>query len=154
MDYPGSFYHTDQVWQDCLQSLHATLDRLPNIPQLHTHFLLLRHCMDACRVQHLLRSCSFTASSPHCSQAMLAIRRAFDLILGEPCSDMAWFQACLPSRKGGLGLKNPFSFIPRLGYPPSCPSTKQLPSILGFHQHSHSYRSLTGTSVYHSYRNF
>ena len=54
-DVPGSLVHTDSVWSSvtgkCLQALQ-TLDGLPD---LQLQFVLLRSCLDGCKVTHLLR---------------------------------------------------------------------------------------------------
>ena len=70
-------------------------------------FLLLRACFGACRESRLLRSLGFKDGLFLASQSSVPFRRApYNLPQGL-ATDEQFTLACMASRRGGLGLKNP-----------------------------------------------
>ena len=72
-----------------------------------TQHTLLRYCLDACRVTHLLRSMDTTAFGAEVIRASEAVRNALNDAMGAGLDGDKWSQASLPLSKGGLGLKDP-----------------------------------------------
>ena len=70
-------------------------------------FLILRACFGACRVNHLLRSLDFLDGSRLAANAAVPFRKALEDLLHKMTSDEQFTLACMASRRGGLGLKNP-----------------------------------------------
>ena len=70
-------------------------------------FSLLRVCLDACKVNDLLRACYLTAAPEEAARLTRVLRDTLGGILGSPPSENQWRQATLPTRLGGLGLKDP-----------------------------------------------
>ena len=70
-------------------------------------FLLLRACFGACRVNHHLRSLDFQHGKVLAQNSSALFREMLNDLLGSPCTDVQFKHACLPGRRGGLGLRNP-----------------------------------------------
>ena len=75
--------------------------------QRSIQLLLLRACLDACKVSHLLRSSNSFVAKKFLDQATCAIRNTLEDIVGVGLSDAQWQHAILPMRLGGLGIKSP-----------------------------------------------
>ena len=70
-------------------------------------FLLLRACFGVCRINHLLRSLPLRHGQSLAEKASVIVRKALESILGSPTPDLCFLLACLPVRKGGMGLQDP-----------------------------------------------
>ena len=82
---------------------HATLS---NVGDPHVEHILLRFCLDACRVMHFLRAIDAPALQHVLTKAARVVRRTWDDVLGQPAvSDDQWTQCTLPLRLAGLGIK-------------------------------------------------
>ena len=60
-----------------------------------------------CRVNHLLRTLDFKDGGRLAAEASVPFRRALEELLHSATTDEQFTLACLASRRGGLGLKNP-----------------------------------------------
>jgi hypothetical protein len=126
LNFPTDNTVTNKAWEANLTHLQSTIQRLQDLPELQSRFLLLKHCLDACRLQHLMRSSPFHQAQPYVQQATTLIRHAFDALVGTTCPDQQWHQACLPTRMGGFGLKSPTLIHP----------SARLSALLSFHRSS------------------
>ena len=94
----------------CAETL-STLDNIPKkSSRLHSglgKFLILRACFGACRVNHLLRVLDFKDGSRLAVATSAPFRRALEDLLQSTTTDEQFTMACMASRRGGLGLKNP-----------------------------------------------
>ena len=70
-------------------------------------FLLLRACFGACRMNHVLRCLPFQHARLLAEKSSVVVRNALEEIFGSPLPDICFLLACLPVRKGGLGIRNP-----------------------------------------------
>ena len=70
-------------------------------------FLLLRACFGACRVNHLLRGLPFRHGVALARKSTALFRSATKDILGSSLRDLNFELACLPVKKGGLGIRDP-----------------------------------------------
>jgi len=68
---------------------------------------LLRCCLDARKVNDLLRATPLDQASDVASSFSALLRDTLGLIIGTPVSDTQWVQATLPARYGGLGILDP-----------------------------------------------
>ena len=69
---------------------------------------ILRHCLGACRVNHLAQSCPANAISCAVFDPVArSLKDCLAKLLGCRVVDKVWEQATLPSSLGGLGLQNP-----------------------------------------------
>jgi hypothetical protein len=88
------------------------LGQLRRLPDGQIRHALLRHCLDACRVNHLMRS----TPSPSSQLAMKALQDDLKVavcdLLGCGITAAAWEQATLPIGDGGLGIKDPLTTWP------------------------------------------
>ena len=74
-------------------------------------FLLLRATFGACRINHLLRSLPLRYGQSLAEKASEIVRKALESILGSPLPDLCFLLACLPVRKGGMGLQDPVAVL-------------------------------------------
>ena len=72
-------------------------------PQVELH--LLRSCLGICKVNHLLRLVPCDRFSLQLSRFDCGLRSCLERISHSSLSDMAWSQATLPIRLGGLGIR-------------------------------------------------
>ena len=104
--HPEGDGHAKGIWTRRLAAVQKACDVLGQLPSSHVQFTLLRLCLDACKVNDLLRACHLTAASTEVTRLTGALRDTLGGIMGSPLSDDQWRQATLPTRLGGLGLKD------------------------------------------------
>ena len=81
---------------------------MSNVGDPHIEHILLRFCLDACRVMHFLRAIDAPSLKVPVAEASRVVRRAWDDVLGQTAvSDEQWTQCTLPLRMAGLGIKDP-----------------------------------------------
>ena len=113
VEFPNTFnlYRkaaVDEVVADLKKATHL-LTQLGDPQVEHT---LLRYCLDACRLQHLLRSMN-------CSQLRSTLAEASQAtMVGKPLSDTEWIQCKISISRGGLGIRDPSQFFPSRGQRP------------------------------------
>lgn len=56
VDYPGTQDATNKVWGEAVEGLRKACVKLQEFPHGQARYLLLRYCLDGCKVNHLLRS--------------------------------------------------------------------------------------------------
>ena len=109
VDHPDSTSYGEEVLCDILSRLRDACGLLSHLGHPHHQHLLVRYCLDACRVVHFLRG---TPASPAMLQLLSQARDALMQVLRDsvgstPLDAFAEAQACLPLRKGGCGIKDP-----------------------------------------------
>ena len=90
----------------CAKLTHMA-ERIGLLKSNIANFLLLRACFGACRINHLLRSLPFQHARLLAEKSSVFVRNALDEILGSPLPHICFLLACLPVRKGGLGIRDP-----------------------------------------------
>ena len=107
----GTPFGSAAAEQQFLESVHRKherlLQRLSQLPDTQIAVSLLRYCLGAQKVNHLLRVMWSERASTFVTATAVGIRRALEGILGRSLPDAAWLQSCLPIRHGGLGIQNP-----------------------------------------------
>ena len=103
----GGDIFVQQFSDDTLSKLEDLLQKVSRLGSGLGKFLLLRACFGACRVNHLLRTLDFLHGSRLANDAAVPFRKALDDLLRTATSDEQFTLACMASRRGGLGLKNP-----------------------------------------------
>ena len=84
-----------------------TLTVLQQVPDCQLQYTLLRSCLDACKVNHLLRATPFPQATAAVAGCTTAIRGTLESLINRPLTDPQWQQAALPVRYGGLGIGDP-----------------------------------------------
>ena len=107
--FPGSTDHIDHEWANRLQEIEEKAAILTSLTEKQMAHHLLRHCLDACKVNHLLRSCDPYAGWDHALQADEVILSAFEDIVGCALTASQRTQACMPFSAGGCGIRSPTS---------------------------------------------
>jgi hypothetical protein len=92
-----------------LDNLDACLERLALLADSYAGFQLLRSCLSACKVNHLLRALPFEQGVSLSAEAKAKLIEALSGLAGSQISFQSWSVASLPVRLGGLGLQDPES---------------------------------------------
>ena len=79
-------------------------------PQAELHLLL--SCLSTGKIGHLLRTVPPDSADEHLEHFDEGLRSTLSQILRCPISDLAWLQATLPLRLGGLGLRESLRTAP------------------------------------------
>ena len=86
---------------------HRALELLAKFPDPQIAVALLRHCLGAQKVNHLMRVMLSEDFSDFVDDTTEDIKGTLEEILGSHLPDATWLQSCLPIRLGGLGVQNP-----------------------------------------------
>jgi hypothetical protein len=108
VEHPGATSFSELSLQDILDQLQAACGLLGHLGNTHHQHLLLRYCLDACRVTHFLRGVPCT---PTCLALLVQGRECVLQVLRDTLGNVqldpfAATQACLPLRLGGCGIKD------------------------------------------------
>ena len=107
VDFPGSSVQVAGKWEKAVAGTLEMLERLRLLPDGQLRHCLLRHCLDACRVQHLMRSTPRSGGAQFSDKLSDALRVAVADLVGCGLTGGAWDQATLPISQGGLGIRDP-----------------------------------------------
>jgi hypothetical protein len=91
---------------------HFLLQQLGRFPDPQVAVQLLRHCLGAQKINHLLRVLWSEDVTMFAEETAHDIRLTLNTVLGSCLPDSAWLQSSLPIRHGGLGLQNPIITYP------------------------------------------
>ena len=94
-------------WQKAVGQTNLLLERLRLYPESQVRLTLLRYCLDACRVVHLLRSTQVEEAGTHPAFLRAKLQEAVQDLLALGVTEATWEQVCLPTRLGGLGISDP-----------------------------------------------
>ena len=103
----GSSEFIGGVTTKTLAKLDACFQRLKMLTCALSAFHVLRSCLSACKVMFLLRTLPFEIAEVLASQTQSRVASAFSSVLGQTLEPPQWALACLPAKKGGLGLLDP-----------------------------------------------
>jgi hypothetical protein len=106
-DAPGQGTHAGGVWGRAVDATLHVLSRLRQLPDGQIRHCLVRYCLDACKVNHLMRSTNLDHGAKACQDLCDALKTAVCDIVGCGITANAWEQATLPIRFGGLGIRDP-----------------------------------------------
>ena len=105
---PGDFTFAAACTEETVKKLQEAITLLNKLDDQHTQHVLLRYCLDACRLVHFLRGIEEAPIMEGVGKAMTSMRSAVAALLGsESITDLTWCQGTLPLRFGGLGVKDP-----------------------------------------------
>jgi hypothetical protein len=93
--------------------LEAALDKLQCLgdPQAASH--LLRCCLGAAKVVHLLRTASYTECAAFAKKVRALLKSAWGTVIGATLTEAHWSLASLPVRLGGFGASDPVIIHPQ-----------------------------------------
>ena len=111
--YPGTSKFAETTFSEVLRDLQEACEVLQNLGDPQTEHLLLRYCMDACRIMHYLRGIDCTPLTGLIQHAAGIIKQTWAVVLGCPAiTETDWTQSSLPHRLAGLGIKDPMVILP------------------------------------------
>ena len=126
VDCQGSAVEGDRKWSEAVEKTLALLGRLRYFPDGQVRHCLLRYCLDACRVNHLMRSTPHSIGAGNAAKLSTALSVAVGDLVGCGVPGHAWDQATLPIADGGLGVRDPSS----------CWVEARLAALIGFHRNA------------------
>lgn len=111
--FPGCFVFAEATFAGVVNDLQRACSTLQQLGDTQSEHLLLRYCLDACRVMHYLRGVDCSPLEHLVQQVSAIIRKTWTEVLGSPSlSDAEWEQSTLPLRLAGLGIKDPCVILP------------------------------------------
>ena len=126
VDVHGSAVESNRKWDEAVEKSLALLGRLRFFPDGQVRHCLLRYCLDACRVNHLMRSTPHAVGAASAAKLSSALSVALGDLVGCGVPGHAWDQAILPIANGGLGNRDPSQ----------CWVEARLAALIGFHRHA------------------
>ena len=127
MDAPRSQCQTTKKWAQAVTNATETLRALRLLAAGQIRHCLLRHCLDACKVNHLMRAAPSKAGLPFMEALSRELKIATCDLVGCGLTASAWEQATLPIAQGGLGIRDPLN---------ACVHARTA-ALSNFHQRSH-----------------
>ena len=112
INYPGSHARTTQAWDKATKVLEVTSKKVTDVTDAQTAHHLLRKCLDACKVNHLLRATDTYQAGLALQQCDDCILDTFDEIVGGGLTPEERTQASLPLAVGGCGVRVPSAVRP------------------------------------------
>ena len=112
INFPGSHSYAESYWTKVVDNLRAAIEKVTDVVDSQCAHHLLRKCLDACKVTHLLRTTdAYSASSPleECEQIIFD---GFVHIIGCAVPAPQRSQVGLPLRVGGCGVRCPMRIRP------------------------------------------
>ena len=89
--FPGTSKFAESTFTEVLRDLQEVCSVLQNLGDPQTEHLLLRTCMDACRIMHCLRGIDCTALTSLIQHAAGIIKQTWSVVLGFPAiTDTYW----------------------------------------------------------------
>ena len=105
--FPGTTDHVDREWASRLESMEEAANKLTRLADKQMAHHLLRFCLDACKVTHLLRSTDTYSGTDKSAEADDIILSAFEDIVGCAMTHEQRTQATTSFSAGGCGLRSP-----------------------------------------------
>ena len=93
--------------------LAAALDQLQCLGCPQSSSLILRSCLGASKIVHLLRTASFPEAGILASQVRSNLKSAWGTVVGVSFSEAQWTLGCFPVWLGGAGIIDPFRVHPQ-----------------------------------------
>ena len=124
MDAPGAAPSGGGAWRRAVDHTVLALNKMRDFPDGQVRHCLLRHCLDACKLAHLMRATPLGVGADCCQELSDHLRQAVMDIVGGDLTGQAWDQAILPIREGGLGIRDPVVNRP----------VSRLAALVGFQQ--------------------
>ena len=103
----GSDAAVSQFLTETRAKHHALLCRLAQFPDPQVALAILRYCLGAQKINHLLRVLWNPIATTFAEDTEHDLRFTLDCTLGSCLPYAAWKQCCLPIRLGGFGVQNP-----------------------------------------------
>ena len=123
VDAPGGRECLRDAWSKAVTKTEKVLERLQRLPDGQIQHCVLRYCLDACKVNHLMRAARHDGAETECHRLSVAIKHKAERVVGTTLDPRAWEQATLPISVGGLGVRDPKKIWP----------VARIAALVGFH---------------------
>ena len=127
VDAPQGQCQTTKKWAQAVTNATEMLRALRLLADGQIRHCLLRHCLDACKVNHLMRAAPSKAGLPFMEALSSELKIATCDLVGCGLTASAWKQATLPIAQGGLGIRDPLNAY----------AHARTAALSNFHQRSH-----------------
>ena len=107
VDAPGGRECLRSAWDKAVGKTEKVLERLQRLPDGQVQHCILRSCLDACKVNHLMRAVRHDGAEEECHSLSAAIKHTAERVVGTTLDPRAWEHATLPISAGGLGVRYP-----------------------------------------------
>ena len=95
-----------------MEQLKTACSVLSHLGDPQAQHVLLRYCLDGCRLMHFLRGMDCSHLADIVEQATWVLQSTLSDVLGLVVNPQDWAQESLPLRLGGLGVKDPVRLLP------------------------------------------
>ena len=102
----GSDYYFAEFFSKKVDKVLKAQELLVDLNNPQVEIQLLRSCQSICKLNHLIRTGLSHMVSDQLSRFDLGMQRSLCYITRSSISNLAWMQASLPIRLGGLGLRS------------------------------------------------
>ena len=107
IDVGNATVQADAAWDKAVERTRLLLTKLRALPDGQIRHCLVRYCLDACRVNHLMRSTKLETGRGAAEKLSNALREAATDLVGCALTADAWEQVTLPISKQGMGVRDP-----------------------------------------------
>ena len=90
------------AWDKAVSKTVKVLERPQLLPDGQVQHCILRSCLDACKVNHMMRAARHDGAEAECHRLSAAIKHTTERVVGATLDPRAWEQATLPISAGGL----------------------------------------------------
>lgn len=111
VEHPAGNSYRESYLKERRQQIEDLCGLLGYIGNTQQAYYLMRYCADACKLNHLLRGCNTFHLKMELAFVSDCLREALGSLIGASLPDHAWFQAGLPVRLGGLGIRDPLRVV-------------------------------------------
>ena len=108
-----------------MEKVLSCQEHLLDIKDPQVELQLLRSCLGLCKIKHILRTAPSLKTHRELYKFDIGLRHSLEQISHSSISDCSWRQATLPTRLGGLGLREALS-TSDAAFIGSCNSSRQL----------------------------
>ena len=111
INFLGSHDFSKAVVTEAVDQLEEACSVLRSLGDPQSEHLLLRCCLDACKLVHFLRGTNCSPPEDLIQRASGIIRSTWCKTVGATREDNEWIQSTLPMRLAGMGIKDPMAIL-------------------------------------------
>ena len=90
VDAPGCTDHTQAKWHQSVDGTLEVLKAMRGLPDGQIRHCILRYCLDACKVNHLMRTTAMSDAEQAAARLTAALKEAVTDLIGRSLTPSAW----------------------------------------------------------------